>query len=187
MVPADLPPVAAVVETAVYAADLAAAEAFYVGVFGLPVAGREPGRHVFFRVGDADMLLVFDPATTRAGGGLPPHGAAGPGHFALGVRADDLDGWKAHLAASGWRSSGSWSGPGAAGPSTSGTRPGTRSSWSPAASGAPRPAGSRAARFVRSRPSAAQLPAHGTACRRPVRHRKWPRLAGRGRPLRIVG
>ena len=97
----ELPPVAVVVETAVYAADLAAAEGFYGGVLGLPVAGREPGRHVFFRVGDAGMLLVFDPAATRAGGDLPPHGAVGPGHFALGVRAADLDGWKARLAASG--------------------------------------------------------------------------------------
>ena len=97
----DLPPVTAVVETAVYAGDLAAAEGFYAGVLGLPVAGREPGRHVFFRVGDAGMLLVFDPAATRIGGDLPPHGATGPGHFALGVRAADLENWKAHLAASG--------------------------------------------------------------------------------------
>ena len=101
MVPADIPPVAAVVETAVYASDLAAAEGFYDGALGLPVAGREPGRHVFFRVGDAGMLLVFNPAATRAGGDLPPHGADGPGHFALGVRAADLDGWTDLLTASG--------------------------------------------------------------------------------------
>ena len=101
MVPADVPPVLAVVETAVYAADLAAAEGFYAGVLGLPVAGREPDRHVFFRVGDAGMLLVFNPAATRTGGDLPLHGAAGPGHFALGVRAAGLDGWQARLAASG--------------------------------------------------------------------------------------
>ena len=95
------PAVLVVVETAVYAADLAAAEAFYGGVLGLPVVGREPGRHVFFRARDAGLLLVFDPAVTTKGGDLPPHGAAGPGHFALGVRAEDLDGWRRHLAASG--------------------------------------------------------------------------------------
>ena len=95
------PPVLAVVETAVYAADLAAAEGFYAGVLGLPVAGREPGRHVFFRVGDAGLLLAFDPAATSRGGGPPPHGATGPGHFALGVRAEDLEPWKAHLMANG--------------------------------------------------------------------------------------
>jgi catechol 2,3-dioxygenase-like lactoylglutathione lyase family enzyme len=60
----NLPPVTAVIETAVYAGDLAAAEAFYSGVLGLPAAGREPGRHVFFRVGDTGMLLVFNPAAT---------------------------------------------------------------------------------------------------------------------------
>jgi catechol 2,3-dioxygenase-like lactoylglutathione lyase family enzyme len=95
------PPVEAVVETAVYAADLDAAEAFYGGVLGLPVHGREPGRHVFFRVGAGGVLLVFDPAATLAGGQLPPHGATGPGHFALGVRAEALDDWRRHLAASG--------------------------------------------------------------------------------------
>src|SRR5262245_50920711 len=60
-----------IVETAVYADDLAAAEAFYGGVLGLPVIGREAGRHVFFRVGDRDVLLIFNPATTRHGGHVP--------------------------------------------------------------------------------------------------------------------
>ena len=91
------PPIESVVETAVYAADLAAAEAFYAGVLGLPVAGREPGRHVFFRVGAGSMLLVFDPATTVRGGELPSHGATGPGHFALGVRPEALDDWRRYL------------------------------------------------------------------------------------------
>jgi catechol 2,3-dioxygenase-like lactoylglutathione lyase family enzyme len=101
VIPTDVPPVAAVVETAVYTEDLAAAETFYAGVLGLPVAGREPGRHVFFRVGDAGMFLVFNPAATRTRGDFPPHGAVGSGHFALGVRAATLDAWKAHLSASG--------------------------------------------------------------------------------------
>lgn len=95
------PPVEAVVETAVYAADLAAAEQFYAGVLGLPVVGREPGRHVFFRVGPAGMLLAFDPAATLRPGEFPAHGAHGPGHFALGVRPDTLADWRRHLAACG--------------------------------------------------------------------------------------
>jgi catechol 2,3-dioxygenase-like lactoylglutathione lyase family enzyme len=100
--PATPPPVEGVVETAVYAADLAAAEAFYAGVLGLPVVGREPGRHVFLRAGAAGMLLVFDPsATARPGGAFPPHGATGPGHFALGVRPETLAVWRRHLTASG--------------------------------------------------------------------------------------
>jgi catechol 2,3-dioxygenase-like lactoylglutathione lyase family enzyme len=87
-----------VVETAVYADDLDAAEAFYAGVLKLPVIGRERGRHVFFRVGTRDVLLIFAPATTIQGATLPAHGATGPGHFALGVRAGGLDGWRRRLA-----------------------------------------------------------------------------------------
>lgn len=99
--PTPAPPIEAVVETALYAADLAAAEAFYAGVLGLPVIGREGERHVFFRVGPASVLLVFDPAATLRGGGLPSHGSSGPGHLALGIRPETLDVWRRHLAANG--------------------------------------------------------------------------------------
>ncbi|MBX3439648.1 MAG: VOC family protein [Planctomycetaceae bacterium] len=88
-----------VVETAVYVDDLAAAEGFYGGVLGLPVIRREAGRHVFFRVGDAHVLLAFLPETTLVGDGLPAHGATGPGHFALGITADSLETWRRHLTA----------------------------------------------------------------------------------------
>jgi len=94
-------PVEAVIETAVYATDLAAAETFYAGVLGLPVIGREPGRQVFFRAGAASMLLVFDPATTLRGGAFPPLGATGPGHVALGIRPEALDDWRRHLTSHG--------------------------------------------------------------------------------------
>ena len=94
------PSIEGVVETAVYAADLAAAEVFYAGVLGLPVVGG-PGRHVF-SAGAAGMLLVFDPsATARPCGAFPPHGATGPGHFALGVRPETLADWRRHLTANG--------------------------------------------------------------------------------------
>ena len=95
------PPIESVVEIAVYADDLAAAERFYASVLGLPVIGRDAGRHVFFRVGPAGVLLVFNADATLQGGALPAHGARGPGHFALGIRAESLDDWRAHLAASG--------------------------------------------------------------------------------------
>jgi catechol 2,3-dioxygenase-like lactoylglutathione lyase family enzyme len=95
------PPIEAVVETAVCAADLAAAEAFYAGVLGLPVVGREAGRHVFFRVGPANVFLVFDPAATLLPGVLPPHGTSGAAHFAMGIPADALDAWRDHLTANG--------------------------------------------------------------------------------------
>jgi catechol 2,3-dioxygenase-like lactoylglutathione lyase family enzyme len=65
--PDTVPPIEAVVETAVYATDLGAAEVFYATVLGLTVIGREPGRHVFFRVGTAGVLLVFNQETTLKG------------------------------------------------------------------------------------------------------------------------
>jgi catechol 2,3-dioxygenase-like lactoylglutathione lyase family enzyme len=49
------------------------------------------------------MFLVFDPRTTGqddAGstGGVPSHGADGPGHMAFAVAPDELDGWRRRLA-----------------------------------------------------------------------------------------
>ena len=87
----------AVLETALYASDLDAAEGFYGGVLGLPRVAPVGERHVFFRLGGA-MLLVFNPAATeldrrttrrcrcrrmgRAGRGMSPSwrgGGARPG------------------------------------------------------------------------------------------------------------
>ncbi|HEV3117702.1 MAG TPA: methyltransferase domain-containing protein [Gemmataceae bacterium] len=95
------PAIETVVETAVYAEDLERCQGFYRDVLGLPVIGQEPGRQVFFRVGAASVLLLFNPTTTLRGGQLPAHGARGPGHFALGIRTDQLDPWRRHLAAHG--------------------------------------------------------------------------------------
>lgn len=91
----------AIIETAIYVDDLLAAERFYTAVLGLKVLGKEPGRHVFFQVGDASVLLAFLPETTLKGDLLPAHGAHGPGHFAFGIQAADLDAWRARLSAAG--------------------------------------------------------------------------------------
>ncbi|HEX6532996.1 MAG TPA: VOC family protein [Gemmatimonadaceae bacterium] len=99
-------PIHAVLETCLYADDLAAAERFYGSVLGLDVYSREPGRHVFFRCGDA-MFLVFDPARTRAatskvgGATVPAHGASGAGHVAFRVAESALSEWRARLAGAG--------------------------------------------------------------------------------------
>jgi catechol 2,3-dioxygenase-like lactoylglutathione lyase family enzyme len=93
-----------VLETAVYARDLDAAERFYGGVIGLERVVRAGWRHVFFRCGQG-MVLVFNPVETAAppGGDLPvpPHGAVGPGHLCFAVPAADLDRWRDRLAAAG--------------------------------------------------------------------------------------
>ena len=99
--PLSVPPIEAVVETAVYTTDLDAAERFYADVLGLQLLGRDADRHVFFRVGPAGVLLIFNPRSTLKGGGLPAHGTTGAGHFALGIRPETLDDWRRHLAASG--------------------------------------------------------------------------------------
>ena len=87
----------ALVETAVYLDDLLAAETFYATLLGLPVIGKEADRHVFFRVGEASVLLAFRADTTLKGDPLPPHGASGPGHFAMGIEAGAFDAWRERL------------------------------------------------------------------------------------------
>src|SRR5437660_10699448 len=91
----------AVVETGIYADDLDRAAHFYREVLGLSLIAHEPGRHVFFHVGAASVLLVFLPEGTLKGDRLPAHGARGPGHFALGIPADALDYWRQRLQAHG--------------------------------------------------------------------------------------
>ncbi len=90
------PPLAHVLETVLYARDLAAAERFYAGILGLPVHARRPGRHVFFRLPRA-MLLVFDPGASARGGSVPAHGCHGPGHVCFAVPASALETWRRHL------------------------------------------------------------------------------------------
>jgi len=93
--------IVAVVETGVYVDDLDRAEVFYRDVLGLEVIGKVSGRHVFFRVGQASVLLVFNAEATRQGDQLPGHGASGPGHFALGIHAGDFPAWQERLTAHG--------------------------------------------------------------------------------------
>jgi catechol 2,3-dioxygenase-like lactoylglutathione lyase family enzyme len=100
----DRPP-SAILETAIYAADLDAAEAFYGGLLRLARVVRVGRRHVFFRCGSG-MLLVFNPEQARvppAPGSLPvpPHGAVGEGHVCFAARGEELDGWRRHLERSG--------------------------------------------------------------------------------------
>src|SRR5258708_3478729 len=92
----------AIIETAIYVDDLQAAETFYRTVLGLPVIGKEPGRHVFFQVGEGNVLLAFLAEATLKGDLLPPHGTTGPGHFALGIEAEAFDAWRKSCTAKMW-------------------------------------------------------------------------------------
>ena len=86
-----------VLETALYADDLRAAETFYRTVLELEFDSKEEGRHVFFKCG-AGMLLIFDPSATSAlTGDVPSHGARGAGHVAFSIRAEHLGAWKQQL------------------------------------------------------------------------------------------
>ena len=66
-----------VIETGIYADDLEQAEQFYRDILGLEPVAVEAGRHVFFRVGEGSMLLIFQPDSTLKGDHLPAHGRAG--------------------------------------------------------------------------------------------------------------
>ena len=86
---------AGILETALYATDLDAAEEFYTTVLGLEREQRADNRHVFFRCGEG-MLLIFNAAeTTNAAGPLPvpTHGASGPGHVCFRASSDEIETW----------------------------------------------------------------------------------------------
>ncbi len=108
MTTSDLPtavPPDAILEAALYAEDLDAAERFYGDLLGLERLVRVGERHVFYRVGDG-VLLIFNPSETSKPPNnprlpVPPHGARGPGHFCFAVAASALDDWCARLRAAG--------------------------------------------------------------------------------------
>jgi catechol 2,3-dioxygenase-like lactoylglutathione lyase family enzyme len=94
-----------ILETVLYAHDLAAAEAFYGGVLGLEPFAKQPERHLFYRCG-AQMLLIFNPVATRLppGAGAPPvptHGMEGEGHVCFRASAAEISAWRGRLAARG--------------------------------------------------------------------------------------
>ena len=96
-----------ILETVLYAKDLAAAEAFYRDVLGMEPFAKMAGRHLFYRCGD-QVLLIFNPDATKvppAPGALPvpPHGMEGEGHVCFRASAAEIDAWRATLAGQGHR------------------------------------------------------------------------------------
>lgn len=98
------PRLAAVLETALYAADLPKTRRFYEEVLGLaPMFADE--RLAAYAVG-ASVLLLFQRGTTKQpvrlpGGCIPPHGAQGCQHLALAIAAEELEPWVVQLEADG--------------------------------------------------------------------------------------
>ena len=91
----------AVLEAALYASDLDAAEDFYGGLLGFERVLRAGDRHVFFRA-DRTILLIFNPRISETPNPdsrfpVPPHGARGPGHVCFAASREDIDRWKRKL------------------------------------------------------------------------------------------
>lgn len=101
----DAPPLAGVLETALYVDSMARARAFYEEALGLsPMFADE--RLTAYAVGGRSALLVFLRGSTThtvhlPGGTIPPHDGSGPVHCALAVAREDLPAWEARLAAGG--------------------------------------------------------------------------------------
>jgi catechol 2,3-dioxygenase-like lactoylglutathione lyase family enzyme len=96
----------AILESALYVSDLAAAEAFYGEVIGLERIARVDGRHVFFRCGRSVLLLFNADATKNAPPPdaklpVPPHGTVGEGHLCFAATAQEIDAWKERLGENG--------------------------------------------------------------------------------------
>jgi len=92
----------AILETVLYANDLESSAYFYTEVIGLPLIGEIGETGFACRVAPGSVLLVFDPRQSdKPGRSVPIHGARGPGHLALRVRAPDLGAWRSRLSAHG--------------------------------------------------------------------------------------
>src|SRR4051812_24807117 len=90
-----------ILETCLCVSDLDAAEKFYRDVLGLEFDARQPGRHVFLRLGQRMFLLFNAAESERDQGGFPPHGTRGPGHVCFACREDEIDAWQTRLASHG--------------------------------------------------------------------------------------
>jgi catechol 2,3-dioxygenase-like lactoylglutathione lyase family enzyme len=90
---AQPPQITGILETVLYVTDIDRAEQFYCEVMSLRQIGKEPGRHVFFRVGSG-ALLLFRAERTRRTTSLPPHGADGEIHVCFTVSPTDYETWK---------------------------------------------------------------------------------------------
>jgi catechol 2,3-dioxygenase-like lactoylglutathione lyase family enzyme len=92
----------AILESALYVADLDAAESFYGEILGLERIAKVGGRHVFFRCGQGVLLLfnaeaTKEPPSPGARLPVPPHGATGQGHLCFAASDEEIERWKVCL------------------------------------------------------------------------------------------
>ena len=87
-----------VIETCLYSRDLDRAKAFYVDLLGVDIYGEEKGRHIFLKMPDGGMVLLFNPdETSKEGQDLPSHFASGHQHLAFEVEKTEYPDWKARV------------------------------------------------------------------------------------------
>lgn len=96
------PAIQGVLETSLYARDLARTAAFYRDLFGFRALVDSP-RLVAFEIAKRSVFLVFQAGATEddvvdAHGTIPGHDGRGRLHLAFSIRADDLDAWRKRLA-----------------------------------------------------------------------------------------
>jgi catechol-2,3-dioxygenase len=100
-----MPKITHILETSLYAKELAVTARFYATVLGLPVMLDTP-RLVAFDAGQKSVLLVFQEGATGEdvttdGGVIPGHDGTGRLHVALGIPPASLETWRTHLASHG--------------------------------------------------------------------------------------
>ena len=62
------------------------------------IYGEEKGRHIFLKMPDGGMVLLFNPdETSKEGQDLPPHFASGHQHLAFEVEKTEYPAWKARV------------------------------------------------------------------------------------------
>ncbi len=93
-----MPKLQAISETSLYADDLDRAIDFYSRILGLRQISSMNERGVVFRVNAEQVLIIFDPAVTRADDSVvPSHGCEGAGHAAFSIEPSALAEWRQSL------------------------------------------------------------------------------------------
>jgi catechol 2,3-dioxygenase-like lactoylglutathione lyase family enzyme len=100
-----MPRISGLLESVLYAADMARATGFYRDVIELPIMFESP-RLTAFDAGRQGVLLLFQQGATAddvptRGGTIPGHDGNGPVHMAFAIPNEDYEAWREHLAAHG--------------------------------------------------------------------------------------